>query len=127
MNTSVIGPNITLNFNANELTENYYTYTLPKGYSINIMHITNVTNIWTISSAHVLNNTKLVFPVVNSKSPSSITLFIMDLTKTAEIKFTIEKFGQLPDTHYFDKAFDPILVVGDDGNKYNVIPSDQFK
>lgn len=25
------------------------------------------------------------------------------------------------------KAFEPILVVGDDGKKYNVIPSDQFK
>lgn len=23
--------------------------------------------------------------------------------------------------------FDPILVTGDDGNKYPVIPSDQFK
>lgn len=27
---------------------------------------------------------------------------------------------------HFDKAFEPILVVGDDGNEYNVIPSDQF-
>lgn len=26
-----------------------------------------------------------------------------------------------------DKAFEPILVTGDDGNEYNVIPSDQFK
>lgn len=33
----------------------------------------------------------------------------------------------LPDAHYFDKAFEPILVTGDDGNEYNVIPSDQFK
>lgn len=39
----------------------------------------------------------------------------------------IEKFGQIPDTHYFDKAFERILVTGDDGNEYNVIPSDQFK
>lgn len=42
-------------------------------------------------------------------------------------RLSIEKFGQIPDAHYFDKAFDPILVVGDDGNKYKVIPSDQFK
>mgnify|MGYP001095926717 CR=1 FL=1 len=27
----------------------------------------------------------------------------------------------------FDKAFEPILVTGEDGNEYNVIPSDQFK
>lgn len=45
----------------------------------------------------------------------------------AEIRFVIEKFGQIPDAHYFDKAFDPILVTGDDGKEYNVIPSDQFK
>lgn len=25
------------------------------------------------------------------------------------------------------KAFEPILVVGDDGKEYKVIPSDQFK
>lgn len=31
------------------------------------------------------------------------------------------------DEHYFDKAFEPILVTGADGNEYNVIPSDQFK
>lgn len=29
--------------------------------------------------------------------------------------------------HYFDKAFEPILVAGDDCNEYKVIPSDQFK
>lgn len=40
---------------------------------------------------------------------------------------TIVKFGQIPDSHYFDAAFEPILVTGDDGNEYNVIPSDQFK
>lgn len=27
----------------------------------------------------------------------------------------------------FDAAFKPILVTDDDGNEYNVIPSDQFK
>lgn len=27
----------------------------------------------------------------------------------------------------FDSAFEPILVMGDDGNKYNIIPSDQFE
>lgn len=44
-----------------------------------------------------------------------------------EIKFNIEKFGQIPDPHYFDNAFKPILVTGDDGNQHYVIPSDQFK
>lgn len=39
----------------------------------------------------------------------------------------IEKFGQIPDIHYFDTPFKPILVKGDDGKEYNVIPSNQFK
>lgn len=29
--------------------------------------------------------------------------------------------------NYHGKAVDPILVVGNDGNEYNVIPSNQFK
>ena len=36
-------------------------------------------------------------------------------------------FDAKPDKHYFDNTFRPILITGDDGNKYNVIPSDQFK
>lgn len=28
---------------------------------------------------------------------------------------------------YFTNPFEPILVTGDKGNKYKVIPSDQFK
>lgn len=43
------------------------------------------------------------------------------------IRILIEKFGQIPDAHYFDNAFEQILVTGEDGNEYNVIPSDQFK
>lgn len=127
MTTNVNGPNIYLRLKANELKDHFYTYTLPKGYSINIMSITNVNNISIINEAYLRAGTKLVFPVVNSKSPSTIDLYIEDLSKEAPLRFTIEKFGQLPDTRYFTKAFDPILVVGDDGNDYNVIPSDQFK
>lgn len=32
--------------------------------------------------------------------------------------------NELPDGR---RAFEPILVTGDDGNEYKVIPSDQFK
>lgn len=56
------------------------------------------------------------------------TCFIyIDASVPAELRFTIEKFGQILDPHYFDKEFEPILVIGDDGNEYNMIPSDQFK
>lgn len=69
----------------------------------------------------------ITFPVVNGKSPSILPLVIKDVSKIADIRLTIEKFGQIPDPHYFDRAFEPILVTGDDGNQHYVIPSDQFK
>lgn len=127
MTNLVNGCNITLKLVANELTSNDYVYMLPIGYTINTMYITYLSNIEAVSRAFIQRNTRLVFPVVNSKSPSYITLYISDLTKAAEIRFTIEKFGQIPDPNYFKKAFDPILVTGIDGKEYNVIPSDQFK
>lgn len=70
---------------------------------------------------------RLTFPVVNSKSPSTLRLFIPDLSKPAEIRLIIEKFGQIPDEHYFDRAFDSTAIKGNDGNNYYIIPSDQFK
>lgn len=127
MTTLVNGCNITLKFAANELTSNDYVYILPSGYTINTIYITTLTNIEAINRAFIQRNTRLVFPAVNSKSPSYITLYISDLTKAAEIRFTIEKFGQIPDDSYFDSPFKPILVKGDDGKEYKVIPSDQFK
>ena len=127
MTNIVNGCNITLKLKADESTSNDYVYILPRGYTINTMYITSLTNIEAINRAVIQRNTRLVFPVVNSKSPSYITLYITDITKAAEIRFTIEKFGQIPDVSYFDSAFNPILVTGDDGKEYNVIPSDQFK
>lgn len=122
MTDTVLGCNITIYINAKN-----YVYTLPNGYSINRIHITYIENISSINGATLRADSILIFPPVNSKSPSSILLNITNLAKAAFIRFTIEKFGQIPDPYYFDKAFNPILVTGDDGNKYNVIPSDQFK
>lgn len=127
MTSLVNGCNVTVKMAANESTSNDYVYKLPIGYTINTIYITSLTNIEAINRALVQRNSRLVFPVVNSKSPSYITLYISDITKAAEIRFTIEKFGQIPDASYFDSAFKPILVTGDDGKQYNVIPSDQFK
>lgn len=127
MTSLINGCNITVKMAANESTSNDYVYILPIGYTINTIYITSLTNIEAINSAVVQRNSRLVFPVVNSKSPSYITLYISDITKAAEIRFTIEKFGQIPDASYFDKPFKPIVVTGDDDKEYNVIPSDQFK
>lgn len=63
---------------------------------------------------------------IHSKNPN-VLHHLFDNTKEQRFTFIITKFGQIPDPHYFNKAFDPILVVGDDGKEYNVIPSDQFK
>lgn len=127
MTSLINGCNITLKLAANELTTNEYVYILPSGYTINTIYITTLTNVEAINRAVIQRHIRLVFPAVNSKSPSYITLYISDITKAAEIRFTIEKFGQIPDDCYFDNAFKPIVVTGDDGKKYNVIPSDQFK
>lgn len=111
------GPVIYIHFDANELSANSTIIQLPDGYTYERVLILMANNITAINP----------FPLVNSKSPSTLSLYIADISKEAEIRLTIEKFGQIPDNYYFDKAFEPILVTGEDGNEYNVIPSDQFK
>lgn len=101
---------------------------LPDGYSFEKIHIISSNNItYLFPNMQIYNRDIYTFPAVNSKSPCCIQPVITDVSKRSEIKFIIEKFGQIPDPHYFDNAFEPILVTGDDGNEYKVIPSDQFK
>ena len=122
------GPFIYIHFNANELSEGHARIQLPDGYSyesIIIHHVINITELFPHQS--IYDGAKISFPPVNCKSPSILYLFTPNPKQMAEIRLSIEKFGQIPDAHYFDKAFDPILVTGDDGKKYKVIPSDQFK
>jgi hypothetical protein len=122
------GPFIRITFKANELSEGHPSVKLADGYSYESIIIHNLVNISELNPYQNVNKgDRIRFPPVNSKSPSVLWLFIIDVTKPADIKFSIEKFGQIPDPHYFDTAFEPILVTGNDGNQYNVIPSDQFK
>lgn len=128
MNTEFRGNCIRIYIDANELTSHRVPITLPDGYSyenINIIYLSNITEL--VNYFLITKNNSYHIPPVNSHSPSSFNLLVTDLTASAEIRILIEKFGQIPDPHYFDKAFEPILVTGDDGNEYNVIPSDQFK
>lgn len=128
MNLRYQGPYIDMTFNPNELSERDVTIPLPAGYSYKRIFITRLVNISALFLyIDIHSGDRLTFPVVNSKSPSTLRLFISDLSKPSEIKFIIEEFGQIPDPHYFDKAFDPILVPGDDNKNYTIIPSDQFK
>lgn len=115
-------------FKANELPKQHTTIQLPKGYSYERLHINAAFNVRElVPYMSIVTGDTITFPVVNNKSPSTISIYVPDITKEAEIRITIEKFGQIPDIHYFDTVFEPILVRGDDGKEYNVIPSDQFK
>lgn len=109
-------------------SENNIVYTMPDGYSYETFLLTAFQNINYINplckaNAGVIYN----FPPIRSKSPTTLKLLKSNASAEASVVITIVKFGQIPDSHYFDKAFEPILVTGDDGNEYNVIPSDQFK
>lgn len=101
--------------------------TLPPGYSYEQVNIVAATNCYPVHRVSSEALGKRTFPPVNSKSPSIFKYAIPDTAKEASFRVVIEKFGQIPDPHYFDSAFKPILVTGDDGNEYPVIPSDQFK
>lgn len=105
-----------------------YVIQLPDGYSFEKIHIAALTNMrYLIPGMQISLNESYTFPPVNSKSPCYLKHYIIDISKSSEIKFYIEKFGQIPDRQYFDTAFTPILVTDDNGNEYHLIPSDQFK
>lgn len=102
---------------------------LADGYSFDTIAIIGSSNLTEIyKGITFVPGMTMRFPPVNSKSPCILHPVVHDKTKSAYIRILIMKFGQIPDAHYFDtQTFEPILVVGDDGNEYNVIPSDQFK
>ena len=128
MTIEYYGPFIHIHLLANELTAGHTKVKLADGYtyeSIIIHNMSNITELHAYQSIH--EGDKISFPPVNCTSPSILYLFIQDVTKQADIRLSIEKFGQIPNEHYFEGAFKPILVTGEDGNTYPVIPSDQFK
>lgn len=113
---------------AHELSTNRVVIKLPEGYSYESIRILYLSNISEISPYFLVsNNGSYHLPPIRSHSPSTFNLLVGNTANVAEIRILIEKFGQIPDTHYFDTAFDPILVTGDDGKEYKTIPSDQFK
>lgn len=127
--TAVIRGNcVRIFIEANELTNKRAYFKLPDGYSyesISILYLNNISEIMPYFT--VVNHTSYHIPPVNSHSPAVFNLLVQNIAASAEIRILIEKFGQIPDDHYFDKVFEPISVTGDDGKEYNVISSDQFK
>lgn len=123
-----LGNIIAIQIDANELTSKYITVKLPDGYSFEKILILNAVNISSFEAyATVIKGSEITFPPVNSKSPCTLSLQIVDLAKFTDFRAIICKYGQIPDPNYFNNTIDPIIVTGDDGNEYNVIPSDQFK
>lgn len=113
---------------ANDVTGGRVNIDLPDGYSYKTILITYSKNVIEINpSVTIIAGADYTFPIVNSSSPSTISLYIPTPNAVAELRFIIKEFGQKPNPNYFEKAFDPILVTGSDGNEYKVIPSDQFK
>lgn len=128
MTIDYYGPLVRIPSDPDEFPMNNVDIQLADGYSYEKVFISYSENVSRLSpELGVKRGDHLTFPIVNNKSPSAIQLHLDDTSKRSIFVFIIEKFGQIPDEHYFDKAFDPILVTGDDGNEYNVIPSDQFK
>ena len=122
------GPTVAVILDANEAKSNYVNITLADGYSyeqIKILHVVNISEI--VPYCTITQDNSIKYPPINSKSPCVLNLRLIDKTKSAICAISIEKFGQIPDINYFSKKIAPILVTGDDGNEYNVIPSDQFK
>lgn len=121
------GSFIHIQFDANELSDGRTDIHLADGYTYERIYIHYIDNVELSLYMPLNTGEHITFPVVNRKSPSILPLLIKDTSKKADIRLSIEKFGQIPDPDYFDKPFEPILVTGADGNKYKVIPSDQFK
>ena len=128
MTIAYYGPFIRIHFSAHELIEGHINVKLADGYSferIFIHALINVNELCRYQTVHM--GDRITFPPVNCKSPSVLPIYIPDVTKDADIRLSIEKFGQIPDPNYFFDVFNPILVTSDDGKTYPVIPSDQFK
>lgn len=115
-------------YSANELPQGNVTVNLPNGYSYKTILITENKNVAEVNDyVPIILGVDYTFPIVNSSSPSNLSLYIPSIDKESEIKFIIKEFGQIPNPNYFNEAFKPILVTGSDGKEYKVIPSDQFK
>lgn len=113
---------------ANEASGGRVNIDLPDGYSYKTIIITYKKNVIEINKAvTIVSGVPYTFPIVNSSSPCAISLYIPTPNEDVELRFIITEFGQKPNPNYFDNPFEPILVTGEDGKEYNVIPSDQFK
>ena len=125
MNINYLGNFISINISANEGQS--VLIRLKDGYSYEEIFIISASNMSFYENLSINKGDYLRFPPINSKSPCTLKPVITDKTKSATLQFLITKFGQIPDFNYFNGAFKPVLVTGDNGIEYPIIPSDQFK
>lgn len=96
-------------------------FTLPDGYSIAECYISGSMGIFVNGSTAIPLTTGFhAFPTVNGCNPNTFRL-----SGKAGDTLTIEitKFGFRPDANYFADVFEPLNILGRDGNEYNVIPT----
>lgn len=79
---------------------------LPDGYSVEKIRIIVTGNIsYLFPNMQIYKNDVITFPPINSKSPCIIQPVVTDTKVYGELKFIVEKFGQIPDPNYFKKSF----------------------
>lgn len=73
---------IRIYFEANELSEGHTTIQLQDGYTFERLHINSANNVTELLPyMSISRGDTITFPVVNNKSPSTISIFVPDITK----------------------------------------------
>ena len=90
------------------------------------------TNTESYNQIYTGNNILITCPVIASSSPNSFIIhFSNNSTVNTWIELIIFELGGIPNPHYFDGAFEPLLMKTKDENgdeiEYNMIPSTQFE
>ena len=131
--TSIIKGNIIqLTIQATDI-EKSVNFILPDGYSVRKLFYSGSANVSvTADGLYIPPNFIIAFPVVNSKSPNLFKIYSNSKSKDGDIiRIIILEFGCIPDSSYFEKSFEPILIKSKNENgdeiEYNMIPSTQFE
>ena len=106
MTTLVNGNYIQFTIDADDIGKSI-NYTLPDGYSVNQLYYSGSNSIsLNCNKIYLSPNVIFTFPIVSSKSPNVFRLYVGANAKVNDsLRLIIIKFGCIPDSHYFDKAF----------------------
>lgn len=134
MKTLITGNIITFTAESSDPNPGAVPYTMPDGYSLDTFTCSRFGDKILLAADsdgyNILTDfsNPTTLPVVNGKSPNSFYIgFLTDRVAGHSITMIINKFGGQPDAHYFDGAFEPILLKNTDGTEYNMIPSTQYR